>query len=313
MSRSVSAESFALQLTYRPPFDWAGMLRFLRARAHAGVERVDEDTYLRTVGLGRHTGWVRVRHAPERRALLVEVAHSLTPALPALPGRLRQVFDLSARPDVIAARLAQDPLLSDAVSRNPGLRVPGGFDGFELAVRAVLGQQITVKAGTTLAGRLAEAFGEPIETPHAGLTRLSPTPERLAAASVDRVAGLGIVRSRARCIIALAEAIASGRLTLEPGAGPDATLEQLVALPGIGAWTAQYIAMRALRWPDAFPKEDAVLRKALGAVTADRAEERSQAWRPWRSYAVLYLWEMAAQGPAGPEQRGMRASLSPRS
>jgi AraC family transcriptional regulator of adaptative response / DNA-3-methyladenine glycosylase II len=289
-----SAASFSLQLGYRPPYDWAGVLRFLRVRSLKGVERVEEDAYLRTIRLGGHTGWVRVGPAPRGHALVVEVTHSLTPVLPALLGRLRHVFDLSARPDVIAAQLVRDPLLSAAVTRNPGLRVPGAFDGFELAMRAILGQQISVKAATTLAGRLVEAFGAPAETPHEGLTHLSPTPQRIAAASVDEIAGLGIIQARARGIIALAQAVAGGRLTLGVGAAPEATIEQLVALPGIGAWTAHYIAMRALRWPDAFPKEDSVLRDNLGGVSAAQAEAMSQAWRPWRSYATLHLWQGGA-------------------
>jgi AraC family transcriptional regulator of adaptative response / DNA-3-methyladenine glycosylase II len=285
-----SADTFTLQLTYRPPFDWSGMLGFLAVRALKGVERVEEGAYLRTVQLGAHRGWIHVRHRPERNTLLVELTHSLTPVLPALLGRLRHVFDLSARPDVIAAHLAQDALLAGIVGRNPGLRVPGAFDGFELALRAVLGQQISVRAATTLAGRVVDAFGDPIETPHAGLDRLSPTPQRIAAASEEELSALGIVRTRARSIIALAQEIASDRLTLSPGADPDRTMHQLVALPGIGPWTAQYIAMRALRWPDAFPKEDTVLRKHLGGVSATRADELSQPWRPWRSYATLHLW-----------------------
>jgi AraC family transcriptional regulator, regulatory protein of adaptative response / DNA-3-methyladenine glycosylase II len=293
--RLVSPGTLTLQLGYRPPFDWAGMLRFLHARALQGVERIEGDAYLRTVALGGRTGWLQVRDAPDRRALLVELTHSLTPVLPALLGRVRQMFDLSARPDVIAEHLVQDPLLVAAVRRNPGLRVPGAFDGFELAVRAILGQQITVRAATTLAGRLMDAFGAPVEPPHGGLTRLSPTPERLAAATVDEMTALGIVQSRALGILALAEAVAAGRLRLGAGAPPEATIEQLVTLPGIGRWTAHYIAMRALRWPDAFPKEDLVLRTSLGRVSPARAEAMSQAWRPWRSYATLHLWQDAAQ------------------
>lgn len=292
-SAAAPAGALTLQLAYRPPFDWAGIMRFLRVRALRGVEWVDEDAYLRTARLGGHTGWIHVRHAPERRALVVELTHSLTPVLPALLGRLRDLFDLSARPDVIAEQLARDPLLADAVASHPGLRVPGAFDGFELAVRAILGQQITVKAATTLAGRFVDAFGEPIETPHAGLTRVCPTPRRIAGATIEELATLGIIRARARSIITLAEEIASGRLALEAGAHPDATIARLVALPGIGAWTAHYIAMRALRWPDAFPKEDVVLRRTLGGVSAARAEALSQAWRPWRSYATLHLWRRA--------------------
>jgi AraC family transcriptional regulator, regulatory protein of adaptative response / DNA-3-methyladenine glycosylase II len=291
----LSPVSFTLQLAYRPPFDWRGLMRFLGARTMKGVERVDEDAYFRTVQLGGHRGWMCVRHAPEKRALLVELTHSLTPVLPAVLGRLRHVFDLTARPDVIAAKLMQDDVLADVVARNPGLRVPGAFDGFEVAVRAILGQQVTVKGATTLAGRFVDAFGEVFETPHPGLSRLSPTPERVAAAAVKEVVALGLVTARARSIIALAEEIASGRLRLEAGAPPDETIAQLIALPGIGRWTAQYIAMRALRWPDAFPKEDLALRKNLGGVTAARAEELSEAWRPWRSYATLHVWQRGVQ------------------
>jgi AraC family transcriptional regulator, regulatory protein of adaptative response / DNA-3-methyladenine glycosylase II len=282
--------ALTLQLSYRPPMDWDGLLRFLAARALRGVEHVTTDAYLRTVRLGERTGWIAVRHHAERRALVVELPHALTPVLPALLGRLRHLFDLSARPDVIAAHLARDPLLADRVARSPGLRVPGAFDGFELAVRAILGQQVTVKGATTLAGRFAQAFGEPARTPHAELDRLTPTPQRVAAAPIDSVTALGVTRARAAGIVALANEVARGRLRLEAGADPGATIAQLVQLPGIGAWTAHYVAMRALRWPDAFPREDVVLRKRLGDVSAARAEELSQPWRPWRSYATLHLW-----------------------
>lgn len=293
---SESLETLTLQLSYRPPFDWPGIMRFMDARALKGIEWINEDRYFRTLRLGGRTGWVHVRHAPGRHALLAEFTHTLAPVLPALLGRLRHVFDLCARPDVITAQLMQDELLAEAVERNPGLRVPGAFDGFEMAVRAILGQQITVKAATTLAGRFVEAFGEAIDTPYPDLSRLCPTPQRIAAAEVSELAGLGIIQTRARSIIALAEEVAGGRLCLEAGAHPEITMKQLAALPGIGAWTAQYIAMRALRWPDAFPKEDVALRKKLGGVTAARAEVVSQAWRPWRSYATLYLWQNPAPG-----------------
>ena len=288
--KKISPETLTLQLSYRPPFDWAGILDFLSARALKGVELVQEDSYCRTVQLGGHKGWIHVRRVPEKRALKVEFSHSLTPVLHALLGRLRNIFDLSARPDIIAAQLMQDKLLADAVAQNPGLRVPGAFDGFELAVRAVLGQQITVKAATTLAGRFVEEFGEKIETPYPDLHRLCPTPQRVASAKSEELTALGIIPSRAGSIITLAQEISSGRLRLEAGAHPEVTIRQLVDLPGIGKWTAHYIAMRALRWPDAFPKEDIALRNSLGGVSASRAEELSQAWRPWRSYATLHLW-----------------------
>ena len=176
------------------------------------------------------------------------------------------------------------------------MRVPGAFNGFEMGVRAILGQQVTVKAATTIACRFVEAFGEPIVTPFAELNRLTPSPARVAAASVDDIARHGIVAARARSIIALAEAQDRVHLCLDGGAhhNPDESIKRLAELPGIGQWTAHYIAMRALRWPDAFPKEDIAVRNNLGGVTAKEAEMLSQAWRPWRSYAVMHVWNMAS-------------------
>jgi len=287
---STSLDSITLQLGYRPPYDWAAMMAFLGARALRGVELVEADSYRRVVSLGAHQGWIHVRHSPERRALLVELSRSLTPALPALLGRLRSLFDLSARPDLIGEQLSLDPRLAPAVAASPGLRVPGAFDGFELAVRAILGQQVSVKAATTLAGRFVEAFGERIDASAPGLTHLGPTASRVASASEEELTALGVTSTRARSILALAAEVAGGRLRLEPGAHAEETIAQLVALPGIGPWTAHYIAMRALRWTDAFPKEDLVIRSRLGGVSAARAESLSHPWRPWRSYATLHLW-----------------------
>lgn len=285
-----AAGTSTLQLSYRPPYDWDGILEFLKARMIKDVELVTGDSYARTVRLGKHTGWLKVTHASEKHALMVEFTHSLAPVLPTLLGRLRNLFDLTARPDLITAHLMRDKTLKAAVKKNPGLRVPGAFDGFEMVIRAILGQQITVKAATTIACRFADAFGEKFETPFPELTRLSPLASRVARASVDDVAKLGIVSARSRTIIAIAQAFNSGSLKLDAGTNPDTAIDQLVALPGIGPWTAHYIAMRALRWPDAFPKEDIAVRNNLGGVSAKQAEELSQAWRPWRSYAVMHVW-----------------------
>lgn len=285
-----AADTSTLQLSYRPPYDWEGTLEFLRLRAIRDVELVEGGSYSRTVRLGKHIGWIKVTHAAEKHALLVEFTYSLTPVLPALLGRLRNLFDLAARPDLIAAHLKKDPLLRKSVTMNPGLRVPGAFDGFEMAIRAIIGQQITVKAATTIACRFADAFGEKIETPFPELSRLSPLASKVASATVDDVAKLGIVSARSTSIIAMARAFHSGALSLEPGANPTAAIDRLTALPGIGPWTAHYIAMRALRWPDAFPKEDIAVRNNLGGVSAKQAEEMSKAWSPWRSYAVLHIW-----------------------
>ena len=285
-----------LQLSYRPPYDWEGVLAFLRGRALKGVEVVTGDSYARTVRIGTAVGWIRITQSSRKHALLVEFTHSLTPVLPSLLARVRALFDLDARPDVIARVLGRDARLSSAVKANPGLRLPGAFSGFEMGVRAILGQQVTVKAATTIAGRLMTTFGEPVVTPLPDLNRLTPEPSRLARASIDDIARLGVVAARARSIIALAAAHESGNLRLEAGTYPDPqeSIRRLGELPGIGPWTANYIAMRALRWPDAFPKEDIAVRKTLGGVSAKEAEALSQAWRPWRSYAVMHVWRMPA-------------------
>ena len=288
-----------MRLSYRAPFDWPRMLRFLRARSVKGVESVRNDTYLRTVRLGSHTGWISVRNEQNERALIIESTPSLAAVMPALLDRLRDLFDLHARPDLIAAHFAADPVLARAVAARPGLRVPGAFDGFELAARGILGQQITVQAATTIARRFAAAFGEPIRTSDVELTHLSPVAERVAGATIDEIASLGIIRTRARSLIAIAAEMQSGRLKLDAGADPRATIARLVELPGIGAWTAHYIAMRALKWADAFPKEDIALRNALGRVSAVRAEQLSQSWRPWRSYATIHLWCEAGERASG--------------
>jgi AraC family transcriptional regulator of adaptative response / DNA-3-methyladenine glycosylase II len=292
---AADTDTSVLQLAYRPPYDWRGILAFLAARALTGIEHVTDRSYARTVQLGQATGWIRVTQASKRHALLLEFTHSLTPVLPALLSRTRALFDLDARPDVIAKRLRRDVRLAAAVKANPGVRVPGAFNGFELGLRAILGQQVTVKAASTIAGRLAGAFGEPIVTPLAALNRLTPAPARFAEARVHDIARHGIVAARARSIIALAQAQGSGALCLDGVArhNPDDSIRRLAELPGIGPWTAHYIAMRALRWPDAFPKGDIAVRKNLGGVTASEAEAMSQAWRPWRSYAVMHVWSRA--------------------
>ena len=285
-----------LLLAYRPPYDWPGILAFLAGRALAGIEQVSADAYARTVQLGKAKGWIRVTQSRKKHALVLEFPHTLTPVLPALLSRVRALFDLNARPDLIAKHLSRDPVLAAAVKANPGRRVPGAFNGFEMGTRAILGQQVTVKAATTIACRFVEAFGEPVVTPFAGLNRLTPVPARVAAASVDEIARHGILAARSKSIIALAQAHGAGVLSLDGGThhNPDDSIRRLAELPGIGQWTAHYIAMRALRWPDAFPKEDIAVRKRLGGVTAKEAEVLSQAWRPWRSYAVMHVWGMSS-------------------
>jgi AraC family transcriptional regulator of adaptative response / DNA-3-methyladenine glycosylase II len=307
-------QTSTLQLSYRPPYDWTGVLAFLAARALRGIEHVTDSSYARTVQLGEATGWIKVTQSTEKHTLTVEFTHSLTLVLPALLSRVRALFDLNARPDLIAKHLSKDARLKSAVKANPGMRVPGAFNGFEMGLRAILGQQVTVKGATTIAGRFVEAFGEPIVTPFAELNRVSPAPARVAAASVDDIARHGIVAARCKSMIALAEAQGSGRLCLDGGThhNPDDSIKRLAELPGIGQWTAQYIAMRALRWPDAFPKEDIAVRKNLGGVTAKESEVLSQTWRPWRSYAVMHIWGMAKITPSAPARVYRRNRLPPR-
>jgi AraC family transcriptional regulator of adaptative response / DNA-3-methyladenine glycosylase II len=216
--------------------------------------------------------------------LQVTLSDSLARVVPEVLARVKHLFDLSCRPDEITHHLGV------FAADRPGLRVPGAFDGFEMAVRAVLGQQITVRAACTLAGRLAGTFGEPVKTPFAGLRCTFPAPASLAAASGDELGSLGITRSRQRAIHALAAACAAGELVLAPGADIERTLEKLRALPGIGEWTAQYIAMRALAWPDAFPHTDYGVMKALDETAPRRVLEIAEQWRPWRAYAVVHLW-----------------------
>lgn len=283
-----------LTLPYRPPFAWPEMLRFLEGRATAGVESIDGDAYLRTIAVGDVRGWLRVEPLTGKHALSVALATSLTAILPAVLARLRHVFDLAARPDVIGAHLATDPRLATLVARTPGLRVPGAFCGFELAVRAILGQQVSVVAATTLAGRLAEKFGDPIETPFAQLNRVSPSPTRLADVRLSEMTRLGILSSRAECIRDLARAVSNGSIVLEPVVDPEPLIEKLLTIRGIGNWTASYVALRALRWPDAFPAGDLGLLRAAGTKSPAALLKLAESWRPWRSYAAMYFWNSSA-------------------
>jgi len=281
------AEALELRLDYRPPYAWDELLAFLRARAVPGVERVDRDSYRRNVRLGEHRGAIAVRQASRRDALVLSVAPSLLPALMPLVAHVRRMFDLDARPDVIARVLGADRTLGPLVRARPGLRLPGAIDPFEASVRALLGQQVSVAAATTLAGRFATAFGQTYAGGD-GLERVFPTAAEVARLSPEAIAAIGLPGARAAAMHGFARAIVSGALSL--GAGElDPFVEQAVALPGIGPWTAHYLAMRALHLPDAFPASDLGIKKALSA-TPRAAEERAAAWRPFRSYAVMHLW-----------------------
>ncbi|HEU5283544.1 MAG TPA: AlkA N-terminal domain-containing protein, partial [Burkholderiales bacterium] len=255
-------EAIELSLSYRPPLDWSTLLAFFARRAVAGVEHVAEDVYARTLRVEQggvaHSGWMAVRPAHRDGTLRMAVSPSLSPAIATVLACATRAFDLNCDPHRVAAALGE------LAAPNPGLRLPGAFDGFEAAVRGIFGQQVTVKSAHTLAGRFAAAFGEPVATAHPALRIAFPTPQRVAALDPARIAALGVIRTRAGAIVGIARAVAQGSLRLEPSADITATLAALRAIPGIGTWTAQYIAMRALAWPDAFPHSDYGVLKALG-------------------------------------------------
>jgi AraC family transcriptional regulator, regulatory protein of adaptative response / DNA-3-methyladenine glycosylase II len=284
-----SADALNFELSFRPPYDWGAVSTFLGARAVAGVEALDGNCYHHTVRIPidgkEHLGWLEVGISPKKPTLRVTVSASLAKALPPVLSRVKALMDLACHPAEVARALGA------LASSHPGLRVPGAFDGFEVAVRAILGQQVTVAAARTVAGRFAAAFGDPIETPFASLTTVFPTAKRVAELPYGRIARLGMPGARARTVAALARAVADGGLVLMPNADIEATLDKLRSLPGVGEWTAQYIAMRALIWPDAFPHTDLGVMKALGETDARRVLAAGEAWRPWRAYAVMHLWQ----------------------
>ena len=288
---SATSDALNFELSYRPPYDWPTVSAFLGARAIAGVETVEDGRYLRTVRIPvegkERRGWIEVSPSQKKPALRVAVSASLAKVLPPVLARVKALMDLSCNPAEVAAALGA------LAKRHPGLRVPGAFDGFEVAVRAILGQQVTVAAARTVAGRFAAAFGDPLDTPFASLHKVFPAASRVAELPYGRIARLGMPGARARTVLALARAVADGDLDLMSNADIDATLDKLRALPGVGEWTAQYIAMRALGWPDAFLANDLIVRRALGNASPARTLARSEAWRPWRAYAVLHLWRNA--------------------
>jgi len=284
-------DEYVFHLPYRPPYDWESLLAFLANRAIPGVEEVVSGAYRRSFALlGRH-GILEVRHEKSVQALEARIRFSEPVSLLPIVTRLRAMFDLAADPSVIARRFRRDLLLGRLVKKHPGVRVPGAWDGFELAVRAILGQQVTVAAASTLAGQLAKKLGERLSVSDpGGLTVVFPTPQVLA-----RVRLPGMPRIRARAIRSLAQAVVSGRVTLS--GTEEGILESLLHIRGIGEWTGQYIAMRALRQPDAFPVNDLVLLRSAGQgrpLTAAALRKRAEQWRPWRAYAALLLWRDSA-------------------
>lgn len=290
------SEPRTAELAYHAPLHWDALRDFLVSRGAAGVECADGAHYLRTARCADRRGWIAVAPIAGRDALQVECSAELAPVQEQLLPRLRTLFDLDARPLPIAETLSRDARLAPVIAAYPGLRVPGAMDGFELALRAVLGQQVTVKAATTLFGRFARAFGAAAQTPHAGLLYHAPEASRVAQASVQQLIDLGLTQRRAQTIRDMSQAIARGALDLDGGAPQAETLERFMAIAGIGPWTAQYVAMRALRDADAFPHSDLALMKVLGQTRPKAMIAAAEGWRPYRAYAALLCWKQLAMG-----------------
>ncbi|MBT4933306.1 MAG: DNA-3-methyladenine glycosylase 2 family protein [Rhodospirillaceae bacterium] len=283
-----------LKLAVRPPYDWPRLIGFLQTRAIPGVESVSDNSYRRTIAIEKQQGILEVQHAAEGDHLKVTVSLADTSNLQTVIERSRRLFDLDADSVAINAHLCRDPLLAKSIKTRPGLRIPGAWEAFEIAVRAVLGQQISVAAARTFASRLATAYGAPIKNPNGSeLSHLFPTPEALAEADLSNI---GLTKRRTQTLRGLSRAFADDDLGLDVSSGLEDAQARLTALPGIGPWTAQYIAMRALGEPDAFPTGDLGLLnacKALGLeMSARELDERAENWRPWRAYAAMHLWAM---------------------
>ncbi|HXE67446.1 MAG TPA: AlkA N-terminal domain-containing protein, partial [Rhodanobacteraceae bacterium] len=299
--RAAAGAALVLRLGYRPPYDFAALLAFLRTRALPGVELVDEHSYARVFGPADAPGWLRVRAWPGgEHALQLELHCPQSTQLLGVVTTLRRMFDLDANPQAIADTFRHDAILGPLLARRPGLRLPGGWDGFEIAVRAILGQQISVAAARTLATRIVQRWGEPLPTaPIAGLERLFPMPAALAQADLREI---GVTTTRAATISGMAQALLDGRVDFRAEQSLDEFVARWVALPGIGEWTAHYMAMRALSDPDAFPAADLILRREATTDATPLGTKaltlRAEAWRPWRAYAVIHLWRGTSDAPA---------------
>lgn len=287
-----------MRLACDPPLDWPGTLAYLAPRAIPGVETVTADgCYARAVRVLRRSGWVGVGAVAGRRPIRVVVSDGLRPVLADVAARVRRLLDLDTDPVPIAAHLARDPRLAPLVARRPALRLVTAIDGFELAVRAVLGQGVTVGGASLLSARLMRLAAEPLTDAAFGLTYLPISAERLASLGHGRIRSIGITRGRAACLAALARATTAGDLPElangDPASEPSDFLERFQRLPGIGPWTAHYVAMRALGWSDAFPAGDLGLRRAAGGLSPSELSRAAERWRPWRAYAARHLWASA--------------------
>jgi AraC family transcriptional regulator of adaptative response / DNA-3-methyladenine glycosylase II len=296
-----NGDSLTLRLNYRPPYDFPALLNFLRSRVLPGIELVDQDSYARVFGPAQAPGWLRLSVWPgQDNALRLQLICPQPAQMLSVVTRVRRMFDLDADPQAIATALQSTAPLRALLRKNPGLRLPGSWDGFEVAVRAILGQQVSVAAARTLASRVVQRYGAVLPVAVApGLNRLFPTPEMLADADLN---ALGITTARAQSIRGVARAVLDGRVDFRAEQSLDEFVQRWVALPGIGEWTAHYMAMRALSHPDAFPAADLILRRAAsrdGQMLSTKAlTQLAEAWRPWRAYAVMQLWRSASPSTA---------------
>jgi len=305
--RSAPGAALVLRLGYRPPYDFEALLEFLRGRALPGVELVDEHSYARVFGSADAPGWLRLSAWPDGQHALRLQLHCPQPAqLLGVVTKLRRMFDLDANPQAIAETFRQDAILGPLIARRPGLRLPGGWDGFEIAVRAILGQQISVAAARTLASRIVQRWGVAVPvSPLPGLERLFPTPAVLAQADLREI---GLTTVRNATVRGMAQALLDGRVDFRAEQNLEEFVSRWTALPGIGEWTAHYMAMRALSDPDAFPAADLILRREATTdavpLNTKALTTRAEAWRPWRAYAVIHLWRGVADTP--PRERTSR-------
>lgn len=287
-----------LHLPYLPPWDWRQFQRHFARRLLPEVEVLDANGYCRSLRVGEVSGWLAVRPLPQQRLLELRISPSAAALSQVLVSRVRRMFDLDVDPQAIVAHFSSDALLGPLVAGKPALRLPTAFDPFEQAVRAIVGQQVTVKAAVTLANRLVARLGDPLpDAPGEGPLRLFPTPEQLAGADLS---GIGMPARRVLALQRLAAAVADGSFELHVEDGAEALVERLRALPGIGPWTAEYIALRGFGAVDAFPCADLGLLKSPvwgpGGISARELQRRAEAWRPWRAYAAMHLWACHASG-----------------
>ncbi len=294
-NRASNSGPVTLSLRFRPPYDYAALLDFIARRAIAGVECIDGEVYRRTFLLDGNAGWLEVRPASSKgpsNTLALRVDSVAPTRLLHVVARVRRMFDLDADPLVIDASLKGDPLLARLIASRPGLRVPGAWDGFELGVRAILGQQVSVAGASTLAARLAAKYGHPLPFAVDGLAHTFPSPEQLAGADL----AIGLPASRAEAIREFARAVISGALAFDGAQDAESFAARVCTIRGLGPWTAHYIAMRALSDPDAFPAGDLALLRAAGSKSPRELASRAERWRPWRAYAAMHLWQGVKDG-----------------